>query len=63
MMRYAGLKRCTLYPCPAKRLTPMGLFATDDVCGQNYVACGASLRGLFAALVVEIGIFVAMFGV
>ena len=41
----------------------MGLFATDDVCGQNYVACGASLRGLFAALVVEIGIFAPAFGV
>ena len=41
----------------------MGLFATDDVCGRDYVACGASWRGLFAALVVEIVIFVSMFGV
>ena len=41
----------------------MGLFEAGSVSGRNCVAWGANLLGLFAALVVEIVIFVSMFGV
>ena len=50
--------------CPAKRLTPMGLFATDDVCGRDCGAGGASFDGRYLRhWSWEIGKFAPAFGV